>query len=145
MAKEKIGIITCSCATQELNCCSIVCLRDFNKRLGKFKIYPETTTLQLVGIINCAGCPTIAYPEKILKKVDSLMYFGATSIHFTYCMTALCPFLKKYQRVIKKKYPDIQLIEGTHETSITEAEFREKVNCAFKTGKQMADIIVSKI
>jgi len=60
-------------------------------------------------------------------------------------MTALCPFLKKYKKIIKEKYPNVKLIEGTHETSITESEFREKVNCAFKTGKQMADIIVGKI
>ena len=29
-------------------------------------------------------------------------------------MTALCPFLKKYEKVIQAYYPDITIIHGTH-------------------------------
>jgi hypothetical protein len=29
-------------------------------------------------------------------------------------MTALCPFLKKYQVVIAEAYPDLEIISGTH-------------------------------
>lgn len=145
MSSVKIGIITCSNATQELDCCSVSCLRDFNKRLGAFQMYPEDKLLRLVGIISCSGCPTIAYPEKILKKVDALASFGVSSIHFTYCMMALCPFRKKYAEIIKKHYPEINLVEGTHEAHITYKEFQDKVRCAFAENKSMSDIILKKI
>ncbi len=29
-------------------------------------------------------------------------------------MTVLCPFLKKYQAVIAKAYPDLEIVLGTH-------------------------------
>lgn len=144
MKKQKIGIVTCSCATKELNCCSVVCLKDFNKRLGEFKRYPASTHLQLVGIVSCAGCPTLAYPEKILKKIDALAQFGAQTIHFTYCMLALCPFLQKYKKIIQQSYSDIELIEGTHDSLNTKPEFRRKVSLALSKHKPMADIIKGK-
>lgn len=145
MAQIKIGIITCSNATQELDCCSVVCLRDLHKRMGEFQRYPAEDTLRLAGIINCAGCPTVAYPEKILKRVNAMAQFGIQALHFTYCMVALCPFLKKYTEVISRAYPKIQLVEGTHASRYSHAQYREKVACAFKENKKMADIILDKI
>jgi predicted metal-binding protein len=142
---NKIGIIICSNSSQELDCCSSVCLRDLSKRIGAFSRYSKEENLQLVGMVTCSGCPTLAYPEKILRKIDSLVQFGVKSIHFTNCMVALCPFLKKYSEVINKAYPEIELIEGTHEANITNEYFREKVNCAFRLKKNMSDIILRKI
>jgi len=69
----KLGIVVCANATQDLDCCSVVCLRDFDKRLGKFHDYPQDAHLRLVGIISCAGCPTKAYPEKIIRRIDTLV------------------------------------------------------------------------
>ena len=141
----KLGIVVCANATQDLNCCSVVCLRDFDKRLGKFNDYPQDTPLRLVGIISCAGCPTRAYPEKIIRRVDTLVQFGVKNIHFANCMVALCPFIKKYAETIKKKYPDVNLVEGSHETHISPEKFREDVACAFEKGKNMADIILNRL
>ncbi|MDD5760231.1 MAG: CGGC domain-containing protein, partial [Desulfobulbaceae bacterium] len=61
----KIGILTCSNATQDLGCSSASCLADFRKRQGKFAGYPEDEKLILSGIINCAGCPTLTGPDKL--------------------------------------------------------------------------------
>ena len=141
----RLGIVTCSNATQDLDCCSVSCLRDFDRRSGSFSYYPQDAPLRLVGIISCAGCPTSAYPEKILHRVDTLTQFGVNSIHFANCMAALCPFIKKYTEAIKKKYPEINLIEGTHEAHISHGEFRERVACAFETGRDMADIILGRL
>ncbi|MDR0478027.1 MAG: CGGC domain-containing protein [Desulfobulbaceae bacterium] len=141
----KIGIVTCTNATQDLDCCSVSCLRDFDKRLGSFHDYPQNATLRLMGIISCAGCPTRAYPEKILRRVDTLVQFGVNSIHFANCMVALCPFIKKYAEAIKKKYPEMNLMEGSHEAHISNEKFRENVACAFETGKDMADIILDRL
>lgn len=60
-------------------------------------------------------------------------------------MLALCPFLKKYLEVINKAYPEVELIEGTHEAPITNEQFREKVYCAFSLNKKMSDIILRNI
>ncbi len=54
----RIGILTCSNCTQDSNCASVVCLGDMRRRRGFFEPYPQDEPLDLIGIINCAGCPT---------------------------------------------------------------------------------------
>jgi predicted metal-binding protein len=110
----RIGIITCSNCTQESNCASVVCLGDMRKRKGFFEMYPKDEPLDLVGIINCAGCPTIAAPEKILKRVRAVAEFNIEALHLSFCMTALCPFIHKYVDLIKEAFPGINLVMGTH-------------------------------
>lgn len=110
----KIGLITCGNATQDLNCASIGCLKAINNRGAYFADYPEDQPLELTGIISCAGCPTLAAPEKILKWVRSLMEFNVDVIHFSFCMKHGCPFLKKYEKVIQKTYPDVKIVHGSH-------------------------------
>jgi len=110
----RIGILTCSNCTQEANCASVVCLGDLRKRRGLFARYENEEELELIGIINCAGCPTSAAPEKILKRTRALTSYRLDALHFSYCMTALCPFLKKYERIIKKNNPGLVIVLGTH-------------------------------
>ena len=111
----RIGIITCSNCTQECNCASVVCLGDLRKRRGFFAPYPQDEPLELIGIINCAGCPTAAAPEKILRRVRAIAEFKVEALHLSFCMTVICPFIKKYVQLIKKAYPEIKLVMGTHE------------------------------
>ena len=110
----RIGILTCSNCTQDTNCASVVCLGDMRKRRGFFERYQNDEKLDLIGIINCAGCPTLAAPEKILKRVKALADYKLDALHLSYCMTALCPFLNKYQAVIAQAYPDLEIVSGTH-------------------------------
>ena len=109
----RIGILTCSNCTQELNCASAVCLGDMRKKKGFFDRYQDQE-VTLMGMISCAGCPTSAAPEKILRRVRALIDFKIDALHLSYCITELCPFMKKYIEVIKKEYPEIEIIEGTH-------------------------------
>lgn len=122
----RIGIITCSNCTQETNCAAVVCLGDMRKRRGFFERYGTAEPLDLIGLINCAGCPTLAAPEKILKRVRALASYHLDALHFSYCMTALCPFLNQYQKVIEKEFPDLNIVRGTHKP-IDVAEFRRGV------------------
>jgi predicted metal-binding protein len=101
----RIGIITCSNCTQDTNCAAVVCLSDMRKRKGLFDRYANEAALELIGIISCAWCPTLAAPEKIMKRVDALAAFKVDALHFSYCMTALCPFIEKYAKIIGEKYP----------------------------------------
>lgn len=110
----RIGILTCSNCTQETNCASVVCLGDMRKRKGFFERYKNEEKLDLVGIINCSGCPTLAAPEKILKRVASVASYKIDVLHFSFCVTALCPFSKKYQKIIQAEYPKLKIVLGTH-------------------------------
>ncbi len=110
----RIGIITCSNVTQEMGCVSSVCLSEMRERKGFFKDYPPDENLDLVGIINCSGCPTAGAPQKILRRVRAMADLQVDAIHLSFCMTALCPFKHKYEEVIKEAYPEIKVVLGTH-------------------------------
>lgn len=141
----RIGILTCWNATQELDCASASCLRDLRKRLGEFNRYPKDEKLELIGIINCAGCPTVAAPEKILRKVRALAEIGLDSIHLTFCMVTLCPFQKKYVEIIQEAYPNINVVYGTHQAYVSTETYQQEVKellCA--PHKAMTDVILER-
>ena len=138
----RIGILTCTNATQDLGCSSVSCLRDMRKRKGAFERYEADEELDLVGIINCTGCPTIIGPEKLLGRIRSLTEFRIDAIHFTYCMAALCPFKNKYTAMLEGQFPDIKIIIGTHEAHVTHEQFRDEVKQLFcQPSRNMVDVI----
>ncbi len=141
----RIGILTCSNATQDLGCSSVSCLADFRKRKGAFAEYPENEKLTLVGIINCPGCPSLTGPEKLLQRIRALTEFRVDAIHFSYCMKALCPFKEKYKKALEEAFPDIRVVVGTHEEHITPEEYRERVRKLFcQSRKNMVDVILDR-
>lgn len=141
----RIGILTCSNATQELGCSSVSCLADFRKRKGTFGAYPPEEKLTLVGMINCPGCPTLTGPDKLLQRLRALTEFRVDAIHFSYCLKALCPFREKYRKAIEEGFPGIRVVLGTHEEHLTPEEFRERVKRLFcQPRKTMADLIMDK-
>ncbi len=141
----RIGILTCSNATQDLGCSSVSCLSDFRKRKGTFADYQPDEKLTLTGIINCPGCPTLTGPDKLLQRVRALTDLGVDAIHFSFCMKALCPFSVKYRKALKEAFPNIKVVVGTHEEHLTPEEFRKKVKRLFcQPRKTMVDIILNK-
>jgi len=140
----RIGIITCSNCTQETNCASVVCLGDLRKRRGFFAQYPPDEPLDLIGLISCAGCPTVAAPEKILRRVRALAEFRIDALHLSFCLVTLCPFLPKYTAVIKEAFPEIKIIAGTHQPPDRQQFLKgvKELLCQTLTGPQtMADLI----
>ncbi|HYA13104.1 MAG TPA: CGGC domain-containing protein [Syntrophales bacterium] len=141
----KIGILTCTNATQDLGCSSASCLSGFRKRKGMFAEYPENEKLTLVGIINCPGCPTLTGPDKVIGRIRALTDFGVDTIHFSNCVKALCPFKEKYKEAVEQSFPNIRIIIGTHEEHVTPEEFRRRVKKLFcQPRKTMVDIILNK-
>ncbi len=143
MKARRIGLITCANAAQELNCAMAVCMSAINKRTGTFSKYEEPVSL--AGVVTCAGCPSLAYPEKILDKVRALTSVGITDIHLSNCMDELCPFVKKYIKLIEEGLPQVKLTVGSHVELISAEEFRQKVKSAFSGHRPMSDIINGKI
>ncbi len=141
----KIGILTCSNATQELGCSSVSCLSDFRKRKGAFMDYPSEEKLTLMGIINCPGCPTLIGPDKLLQRIRALTEFGVDTIHFAYCMKALCPFKEKYKAALEETFPEVRIVIGTHEEHVSPEEYRRRVKKLFcQPRKTMVDIILNR-
>lgn len=141
----KIGILTCTNATQDLGCSSVSCLADFRKRKRTFAAYPEDEKLTLAGIINCPGCPTLTGPDKLLGRIRALTEFGVDTIHFSNCVKTLCPFKEKYKDALEEAFPKIRIVIGTHEEHITPEEFRRRVKKLFlQPRKTMVDIILNK-
>jgi predicted metal-binding protein len=123
MQKVKVGILTCSNTTQILDCPVSACIKDLNERKGAFAEY-TSNDVELIGVISCNGCPTVVGVEKILPKVETLVHYGVTHVHISYCMNVLCPFVKKYMKAIEKRFPGISLVIGTHEPHQTDDQFR---------------------
>ena len=110
----RIGILTCASTTQELRCCSYLCLHDVNAQEGFFAKHNAKGGSELVGIISCAGCPTLVAPEKIIHRVQSLIDTGLDAIHISNCLMTLCPFRERYVRIIEEHFPAIDIVLGTH-------------------------------
>jgi predicted metal-binding protein len=141
----RIGIITCLNCTQDANCAAVVCLADLRKRRGFFERYPQDEPLDLVGLISCAGCPTAAAAEKILRRVRAVQEFRVDAVHLSYCMTAVCPFIHKYEEVIRENFPNLEIVLGTHQPHRSKEEFRrglKELLCQTLAGTQtMAEMI----
>ena len=141
----RIGILTCSNATQDLGCSSVSCLADLRKRRGTFSEYPANEPLDLIGIINCPGCPTLTGPDKLLTRIRALTDFKVDAIHFSYCVKALCPFRETYKQALEKDFQKIKVVIGTHQEHVTPEEFRERVKKLFnQPRKTMVDVILKK-
>ena len=110
----RIGIVTCANATQDLACCSHLCLRDLNEGRGMFSAYQTNDGAKLVGIVSCAGCPTAVGAGKILGKIRSLIETGVDAIHFANCVVALCPFQSQFTEAIRESFGETTLVMGTH-------------------------------
>lgn len=111
----RIGIITCSNMTGNMACSSFRCLEDSHAGKGTFTSYTERGGAQIVGIISCSGCPTLMAPEKIVRRVRTLVASGVDAIHFSNCLEILCPFKQKYKSILQAEFPEIEFVSGTHE------------------------------
>ncbi len=131
MEKIKLGILTCSNTTRILDCPVGACLKDMYERKGAFEEY-KNQDVELVGIISCNGCPTITGEAIILPKIESLIHYGVTHIHLSYCMTVVCPFVRKYFKVIRNNFPETNVILGTHEAHQTDDKFRCDIGSMLK-------------
>jgi predicted metal-binding protein len=141
----RIGILTCSNATQDLGCSSVSCLADLRRRRGFFADYPNDEPLDLIGVISCPGCPTLTGPDKLLQRIRALTEFRVDTIHFTFCMKALYPFLEKYRKALEEAFPAVKTVIGTHEEKITPQEYRDKIKKLFcQDLKTMVDVILKK-
>ncbi len=144
----KVGILACESVTNEMNCVMIGCLGNLRSRQGSFKDYPEEEPLDLVGIIHCGGCPTAVGADRIWQKVQALVDYGIDAIHLSSCLIQLCPFKDAFLETIRKEYPDLKVVKGTHPFHDEEAfktGVKELLSQRMVTPQRMNDLVFKRI
>lgn len=108
----KLGIIRCM---QTEDYCPGTA--DFCAVAQKTGAFAETSEeIELVGFINCGGCPG----KKAVLRVRELVRRGADTIALASCISKgtpigyPCPFAKKMKELIVREAPNIRIIEYTH-------------------------------
>jgi predicted metal-binding protein len=124
---KKVGILNCSNMSQNLGCSMFGCLAAIRRGVDEFVRYGDEGA-ELLGVINCAGCPTVMAPQKILGRVRALASLGVNAIHFSGCMTGMCPFKDRYASLIDQHFPSVEVVMGTH--AFPEGDTGEKLTSA---------------
>lgn len=145
---SKIGILGCQSTTDEMNCVMVGCFGNVRSRQGTFAEYAEDDPLELMGLVNCGGCPTAVGSDRIWQKVKALVDFGIESLHLTSCLVHLCPFKASFVDRITKDFPHLKIVEGTHPFLDLEAfktGIRELLCQRAVTPQTMNDLVFKRI
>ena len=109
----KVGIIRCM-QTEDF-CPGTTDFRMIREKKGAFEGVEED--IEIIGFINCGGCPG----KKAVLRARELVNRGADSIAFASCIQKgtpigyACPFAKRMKDVIHNDLGDgIRLIDYTH-------------------------------
>ncbi len=138
----RIALLTCSNTTQDMGCSSYMCLETMRKNAGQFAQYKDKGGVELAGIINCAGCPTLVAPEKLLSRVRSLTTLGVEAVHLSSCMMGICPFKNKYLDLLRTEFPDIKFVEGTHGSPEEAEQFKQLARMMLTAPKSTLPVLV---
>ncbi len=144
----KVGIFGCDATTRDMDCVMIGCLGNLRGRQGSFQQYAEDDPPELVGIIHCGGCPTAFGADRVWQKVKALKEYGIEVLHLTSCLVQVCPFKEEFVKTIKKEYPDITVVEGTHpfhDLDAFKAGIKELTAQRAVTPQKMNDIVFKRI
>jgi predicted metal-binding protein len=105
----KVGIMICD---RNRTCTGNKCFMAVRERDGAFARYPEDEPIEVVGFINCGGCPgeRLEYSPADMKK------YGAEVIHLATGYLAgypACPYIEDHIRYIED-YVGLPVVVGTH-------------------------------
>ena len=116
----KLGVIRCM--QTEDYCPGTTCFKVMKTRQGAFQGVDED--LDIVGFINCGGCPG----KKAVLRARLLVSRGAEAIAFASCIqkgTPIgypCPFHAKMKRLIEADQPQLRIFDYTHDAPAPKAE-----------------------
>lgn len=109
----KVGVIRCM--QTEDYCTGTTDFKFISEKKGAFEGVEED--IEIVGFINCGGCPG----KKSVLRARELVKRGADTIAFASCIQRgnpigyPCPFAKKMKELIQKDLPeDIKYLDYTH-------------------------------
>ena len=111
---EKILIVGCQRAMNEVCIGCSRCLVGFNRRQGAFEAYAGKEA-EVIGMLSCGDCPgaTIVTRLAQMSLWNKPMDEKPTRVHIAPCITDHCPHSETIIRKIKAK-AGIEVIEGAH-------------------------------
>lgn len=111
---EKILIVGCKRAMDDVCIGCSRCMVGFNRREGAFAGYPEGEA-ELIGLLNCGDCPGATVVTRLAQVAlwNGPMGEKVTQIHVAPCIVDHCPHKDTLIGKIKAKAA-IPVIKGTH-------------------------------
>ena len=111
---EKILIVGCKRAMDDVCIGCSRCLVGFNRREGEFARYAGEEA-QVMGLLSCGDCPgaTIVTRLAQVKLWNTPLEEKPTKVHIAPCITDHCPHKDTIIAKIKAK-AGIEVVEGTH-------------------------------
>lgn len=111
---EKILIIGCKRAMDDVCIACARCLVGFNRRAGAFEAY-EGKDAQVIGLLNCGDCPGAAIVPRLAQFAlwNAPMDEKPTKVHLGPCIVDHCPHKETLIAKIKAKVA-VEVIEGAH-------------------------------
>ncbi len=109
---DKILIVGCQKAMDDVCIGCSRCLVAFNRRVGQFAGYGEA---ELLGLLNCGGCPGSVIVTRLaqVKLWNAPMNEKPTVIHIAPCISDHCPYAETIMAKIRAK-SGIPVVVGTH-------------------------------
>lgn len=114
MTVEKILIVGCKRAMDDVCIGCSRCMVAFNRKEGTFASY-ENGNAELVGLLNCGDCPgaTIVTRLAQVNLWNKPMDEKITAVHIGPCILDHCPHKETIVNKIKAK-AGVPVVEGTH-------------------------------
>ncbi|ACL03959.1 CGGC domain-containing protein [Desulfatibacillum aliphaticivorans] len=111
---EKVLIIGCQKAMDDVCIACSRCLVGFNRKAGEFEKYKDQD-VELIGLLGCGGCPGVAIVTRMaqFKLWNAPMEEKPTKVHIAPCIVDHCPHKETLIAKIKAK-AGVEVIEGTH-------------------------------
>jgi len=111
---EKILIIGCKKAMDDICIGCSRCLVGFNRREGVFELYADQEA-EVMGLLSCGDCPGPAIVTRLVQVNlwNAPLGEKPTKIHLGPCLVDHCPYKDVIINKIKAK-AGIEVIEGTH-------------------------------
>lgn len=111
---EKILIVGCKRAMDDVCIACSRCMVGFNRREGEFARYKDQDA-QLIGMLNCGDCPGAGIVPRLAQFSlwNKPMDEKPTKVHIAPCITDHCIHKETLIKKIKAK-AGVEVIEGTH-------------------------------
>lgn len=111
---EKILIIGCKRAMDDVCIGCSRCLVGFNRKEGSFNRYADEA-VELMGLLNCGDCPGAAIVPRLAQVSlwNKPMGEQVTKVHIAPCVVDHCPYSETLIKKIKAK-AGVEVVIGTH-------------------------------
>lgn len=110
---DKVLIIGCKKAMNDVCIACSRCLTGFNRREGEFSAYSKD--VEIIGLLNCGDCPGAIIVTRMAQFNLWNRHMGEipTKLHIAPCIIDHCPYKDVIISKIKAK-AGVDVIEGTH-------------------------------